>query len=819
MIRQEDFVDVVIILGVNTYHAHKLLIQCRAPLFWNYLLTLETNHLANNFIGFESDLTQKKVFVIPSGEMQECILCAILSWIYSAELIYDLSNYEKNSIESMMHFSERLCIPFLDIGSKNSHRDISSDLHLTLNNTLFDPDIIIEIYQLRIFCHRCVLFARSEYFRGVLKSGMYEAHIEKIQMTNEGLDQELVLLCINWIYTGRLDLAHFSLSNLFRLLIHADRFGLLELKLLCEIRLFYILNLRNVSASRLYDVLTFAQKYRTFRLQELIYTSKKFQNLAEDIVNLGVKNSQNFTSAWELEALMHIIYNEYKLSREERKSASIFQIEADFSNQQNIEQKESNESLFFDEIEDHVVSPHDFFVMEKPYFVLFTMKVLCSILYLISAILISEKIRNNLQINWMQVFLVPITALILSMIGRLAHFDHRSKFRMQWWKGRQIQKFQENLSHHMKKLDNLSKVVRKFMKTELVSYNSSINNDLDYDLGYDERDQKRARFFKNEDGKLQNSETVDNSNDSSYNSVDECDLNVSEMGNVLLKETRNLNSKLVQTRNLNTRIILHSRKEKESLLFFLFSRLSILVFFVLLGSFMTFEIEVSLNRLIISWIPLLIFNFITLSINLHTNFKIALKTWRRALQIGNLTIGKKIFIFLTLLINALFNVIFTPLGITVIQSMLLMIGVSMGYMSQSVNWFFIFFPSLFSVGFFAAGFGLLDLIFMVVGVLSLGLFTMRRQLSRMVSSFLDRNPHLSIKMILGTYLVLHTMSWSFISTVILISFKLNGSISINIELIEVNSIIFFISLFFCTLWMYFLRKFAWSSFYHVWREN
>eukprot|EP00871_Galdieria_phlegrea_P005798 jgi/Galph1/705/GphlegSOOS_G5532.1 len=106
-------------------------------------------------------------------------------------------------------------------------------------------DVVLRVDGFNIPAHRCILYARSEYFKRMLESDMKESREESIDI--QGISHTTFLVVLSFIYSGQLTQT-LEADKLIELLVAADMFGLDELGILCMNKLEESVTVENVSS-------------------------------------------------------------------------------------------------------------------------------------------------------------------------------------------------------------------------------------------------------------------------------------------------------------------------------------------------------------------------------------------------------------------------------------------------------------------------------------------------------------------------------------------------------------------------------------------
>ena len=127
-----------------------------------------------------------------------------------------------------------------------------------------------------IKCHKCILVARSDYFRNMLMGSWLESTSARIQLP---FDMDLIQIIVDYLYTDEIQMEFVHLNSnsstsiksrnekeievLFNLYILSDQLLVERLKNLCEFKLSNLVNLKNVA-----EIFDFSSEYEADQLKE-----------------------------------------------------------------------------------------------------------------------------------------------------------------------------------------------------------------------------------------------------------------------------------------------------------------------------------------------------------------------------------------------------------------------------------------------------------------------------------------------------------------------------------------------------------------------
>lgn len=184
-----------------------------------------------------------------SSERQE-IIC---------DCFFNLLNHAFTNKSDSGNQSKRRCLKF----SRNTYAEF------------YDCEIICNNEQ-SIRCHKCILIARSEYFRNMFMGSWVESNSAKIQLP---IDLDLAQIIIDYLYSDEIQMEwiHSNSSSstsiksrneretevLFNIFILSDQLLVERLKNLCEFKLTNLVNLKNVA-----EILEFSNEYEARQLKE-----------------------------------------------------------------------------------------------------------------------------------------------------------------------------------------------------------------------------------------------------------------------------------------------------------------------------------------------------------------------------------------------------------------------------------------------------------------------------------------------------------------------------------------------------------------------
>lgn len=153
-----------------------------------------------------------------------------------------------------------------------------------------------------IKCHKCVLVARSEFFRNMFLGGWLESSLKSVSLP---FDLDLAQIFVDYLYTDELILSNSGAKNestmkskteieielLVNLYVLSDQLLVERLKNLCEFRLAYLINLKNVI-----EMFDFSCEYEATQLKDycMEFISRNLDTLVEmrQLESLGMSSLQ-----------------------------------------------------------------------------------------------------------------------------------------------------------------------------------------------------------------------------------------------------------------------------------------------------------------------------------------------------------------------------------------------------------------------------------------------------------------------------------------------------------------------------------------------
>lgn len=162
---------------------------------------------------------------------------------------------------------------------------------LLLNNSMFS-DVKFVVEGRPISAHRCILYARAEYFRNMFDSNMRESSESEIVIPDVSYDVFLAVL--EYIYSGTVEVANGKLS--VELLKAADMFRIEGLRNLCVEKVEQAVTVENAAficqVADMHNALNLKQYCIIFMMHNFreVINSQSFQNLMrQDPGGLGVE--------------------------------------------------------------------------------------------------------------------------------------------------------------------------------------------------------------------------------------------------------------------------------------------------------------------------------------------------------------------------------------------------------------------------------------------------------------------------------------------------------------------------------------------------
>lgn len=131
-----------------------------------------------------------------------------------------------------------ICLNFISTG-----RFSDQMAQLCMNSDYSDVTFIVE--DQKLYAHRVILAARSEYFRALLFGGLSESHQREITLK---IPVEAFKALLRYIYSGHMSLSQMKEENILDTLGLANQYGFTELESAISEYLRQVLTLSNVCA-------------------------------------------------------------------------------------------------------------------------------------------------------------------------------------------------------------------------------------------------------------------------------------------------------------------------------------------------------------------------------------------------------------------------------------------------------------------------------------------------------------------------------------------------------------------------------------------
>ena len=137
-------------------------------------------------------------------------------------------------------------------------------------------DVTFAVEDERIPAHRCVLFAKSKYFRNMFASDMREKHQNEIRLS--GITPRVFRIVLAYIYTASIEWDVRDWSMTLQVLVASDMYGLGGLRSVCEKNVELMVSTDNVST-----VCRMAHEYGIDNLKSfcISYIIRNFRNVLE----------------------------------------------------------------------------------------------------------------------------------------------------------------------------------------------------------------------------------------------------------------------------------------------------------------------------------------------------------------------------------------------------------------------------------------------------------------------------------------------------------------------------------------------------------
>jgi len=262
-----QFHDVEFIIENKSIPVHRFLLACRSPYLCNKLRTqwLERNKivLKHLLIRYEAFDALMQFIYTGSVNIDTDHVDAFLALLKQCQFM-DLRkrvDFENNNREDQ---SDRLII---NASEQEIENTLVSDLRVLWKTIVVGErdeyaDVVINVEDASFQCHRALLIARSEYFRGLFSGHFKETTDSTTNVVIKDMNTQVFVKVLEFVYTNNVeDMEDYELG--LNIMTAADRFLMTGLKHLCVLFLCRQVNMDNV-----YDILYAAEIFGSYRLSE-----------------------------------------------------------------------------------------------------------------------------------------------------------------------------------------------------------------------------------------------------------------------------------------------------------------------------------------------------------------------------------------------------------------------------------------------------------------------------------------------------------------------------------------------------------------------
>jgi hypothetical protein len=173
--------------------------------------------------------------VITNEFLSESVFKAFVTYLYCG-IVTDIKPHDMKILAllaaeyNLVHLKAMADLEKIDDFQKISYpKDIIQHLESHINNPTFS-DVTFLVEGQTFFVHRAILCARSDYFSSLLTSEMKEASQTVIDLTSDGIPQDIFLQLMRWIYTeNHSGLEELKSDGALSLITWADRWLLRDL--------------------------------------------------------------------------------------------------------------------------------------------------------------------------------------------------------------------------------------------------------------------------------------------------------------------------------------------------------------------------------------------------------------------------------------------------------------------------------------------------------------------------------------------------------------------------------------------------------------
>lgn len=333
----------------QTFCCNKFILLSRAPKFFlklemktpNKLVLIDLdNHLAQKFTVQSLDILLKYVYTakLKSDHIRNSLKTAKINSENSfikfladfKELAVDKFGFtELKSVFDQNVYTRNLKELNINLKSIEERYEIMADFIIKLANSIQNKTLRFkrlsyqELWDFQIECnnnqfikcHKCILIARSEYFKNMMMGFWMESNKCSIQLP---FDIDLTQIIVDYFYTDdiQMDFIHSNQNSnsiksktereieiLFNLYILSDQLLVERLKNLCEFKLTNLVNLKNIV-----EIFEFANQYEAKQLKDFC-----MEFISGNLVTIIEAKQLESTSSELLQELSEFYRNYYPL--------------------------------------------------------------------------------------------------------------------------------------------------------------------------------------------------------------------------------------------------------------------------------------------------------------------------------------------------------------------------------------------------------------------------------------------------------------------------------------------------------------------------
>ncbi|CAF0843865.1 unnamed protein product [Didymodactylos carnosus] len=247
---------------------------------------------------FQKSKKKKKVCLIPavvndtvtSATLQKDELSSNLDQLIDLSKRFQLHSLKKR-LDSVKQSRQRNELIDTDIGQLKLKNHFSRQAL----PELYDVSIVAEDGN-KLFCHKCILTSRMEYFHSMFLAGWMESQNNpELKMT---IPSNLLEILIDYLYTDKLT-DKYNIELLCQLLVYADQLLIPRLKEICEFHISNLITFRDAA-----DILKFSSTYNAIELKAFVeqficrnmatfLEGRLLDNVDDDLLNDLTKSYRN----------------------------------------------------------------------------------------------------------------------------------------------------------------------------------------------------------------------------------------------------------------------------------------------------------------------------------------------------------------------------------------------------------------------------------------------------------------------------------------------------------------------------------------------